>query len=269
MLPSLPPEPPETRLETVEELRQLLGNVPRTPTVPEQIPDLDTPPLRPAKRPPIALLCICDDGRDDGEWVRLRADKYVLGRGDGDFRVPHDSMMSNRHAEIVREQHHGRWRWVLHDLQSTNGTFVRVSSAVVGHGQEMMLGARRLRLNLGTGPVGDEEPASNATRGWQTPASNQAAPVLVELTPQGEGRQHLLTATDHWLGRDPRQVDLVLEDPMVSPRHARLHKDAKDRWVLENAGGRNGTWVRVTRAPLETGGMFLLGEQRFIIKVLA
>ena len=71
------------------------------------------------------------------------------------------------------------------------------------------------------------------------------------------------------MGRDPRSCNIHLaEDTMISPRHARLYRDGRQRWVLENAGSRNGVWVRVTRVPLEGNAMFLLGEQRFFFKVL-
>src|SRR5439155_19569987 len=59
-------------------------------------------PYRPTQRPPMALLCILDDGSDEGEIVRLRADKYTLGRIEGDITIPHDALISARHAELFR-----------------------------------------------------------------------------------------------------------------------------------------------------------------------
>ena len=41
----------------------------------------------------MATLCILDDGRDDGEWVRIRGDKVVIGRNEGDICIPHDTMI--------------------------------------------------------------------------------------------------------------------------------------------------------------------------------
>src|SRR5262249_62385494 len=85
----------------------------------------DTQAYRPMRRPPMALLCILDDGKEDGEWLRLRADRIIIGRSEGDIIIPHDPMISGRHAELARRPDQGRYRWHLTDLQSTNGTYLR------------------------------------------------------------------------------------------------------------------------------------------------
>jgi hypothetical protein len=36
----------------------------------------------------MALLCVLDDSREDGEWIRIRADRPVIGRGKGDLVIP-------------------------------------------------------------------------------------------------------------------------------------------------------------------------------------
>src|SRR4051812_21740842 len=59
---------------------------------------------RPVQRPPMAQLCIFDDGATDGEWIRLRADRTVIGRTEGDVLIPHDGQIANPHTEILRER---------------------------------------------------------------------------------------------------------------------------------------------------------------------
>src|SRR5262245_36580287 len=108
-----------TRLESVEEIRKA-AKAQRTPTVKEVAPDIGTWPYRPANRPAMAMLCIVDDGSNDGEWVRIRKERTTIGRLDADIVIAHDSMMSGRHAEITRRVEKGRSRWRLTDLQSTN-----------------------------------------------------------------------------------------------------------------------------------------------------
>ena len=79
----------------------------------------------------------------------------------------------------------------------------------------------------------------------------------------------LLMKQDNWIGRDPSQCSVVLtDDLMVSPRHARLRRDTKGRWHLENAGSRNGTWIRINRIAIDGAGQFQLGEQRFVLRTL-
>ena len=93
--------------------------------------------------------------------------------------------------------------------------------------------------------------------------------ALVEITADGEGQRIPLTKPEHWIGRDARQCSIVLKsDPMMSPRHARLYRDTKGRWHIENAGSRNGTWLRVHKLRLTKTGQFQLGEQRFLVRIL-
>src|SRR5207244_10614612 len=114
-----------TRLETAEEIRQaiLARRVPRgrspsgqkTTSAPPA-PAAEVQPERPGQRPPMALLVILDDGRQDGERVRLRGDRTVIGRSEGDVRIPHDLAISGRHAELVRQKTGHGHRWFLADL---------------------------------------------------------------------------------------------------------------------------------------------------------
>jgi pSer/pThr/pTyr-binding forkhead associated (FHA) protein len=276
-LPNPEDGPGGTRLEDVEELRrQLAGRGPVEPTAreaPAGTPGLAaTVPFRPAHRPPIALLRVLFDGQEDGELIPLRGERFVIGRADGDLVIPHDGMMSGRHAEIVRRNDRGRWRWVLSDLRSTNGTYVRSSQALLLHEQEFLIGSRRYRFDAA--PQGGAAPAAGpggpaATRGWQSVAADALVPSFVELTPKGLGQRYFLDRNELWLGRDPARCSVVLaDDLMVSPRHARLYRDAKNRWVLENAGSLNGVWVRVPRIAVDAVGQFQLGEQRFHLRVL-
>ncbi len=81
-----------------------------------------------------------------------------------------------------------------------------------------------------------------------------AAPLLLALD-WAEGEELLV-------GRDPR-CDLVVEDPSVSRRHARLtFRDGA--WVIQDLASTNGTSVnggRVIRAALHAGDVIALGGQ--------
>jgi pSer/pThr/pTyr-binding forkhead associated (FHA) protein len=236
--------------------------------------DDQTAAFRPLHRPPIALLCILDDGRDDGEWVRLRGDRVVIGRAEGDVIIPHDDMISGRHAELTRQQESGRCRWYLTDLKSRNGTYVRVGSGLLKHGQELLIGSRRFRFDALPQVGGSDSPDAEAdrpakTRGWQALSAAELAPSLVELLPQGEGERHSLKNAETVVGRDPRACTIVLAgDPSVNPQHARIHRDRKDRWHIENTRSLNGVWLRIEQMPLDGTCQFQLGEQRFQLRML-
>ncbi|MGP0063275.1 MAG: FHA domain-containing protein [Isosphaeraceae bacterium] len=268
-----------TVLESVEEIRaQIRGAV----TVKDAAkvnpgtaaPIEDTTPFRPTLRPSTGLLCVLDDGEDTGETLRIRASSFVIGRADGNLLIPHDTAISGRHAEINRRFENGEHRWYLRDMQSTNGTFVRASTIHLSHEQEFLIGGRRFRFEV---PVIPPEPAStgsqpNATRKWQaipgaqTPSAWHAA--LVDISPGRSGPRFTLTEPESWIGRDPRLCTIVIDDPMVDRRHARLYRDEKNRWVLANARSRNGLWARIEEVSLGRGGYFQCGEQRFFFKVL-
>jgi hypothetical protein len=259
-----------TRMESVEEIRQAF-KAKSSPAAPEAAQD-DTLPFRPARRPPMALLGILDDGREDGEWLRLRSTRTVIGRTEGDIRIPHDEMISGRHCELIRQADQSRYRWFLNDLQSTNGTFVRVGKAQLRHGQEILLGGKRWRFDAA--PMGAETPSEDsgeqpkATRGWKAVTASDLLPSLVELTPEGQGEKFLLTQPDNRVGRNPKLCTVVLSgDPLVSPLHVRIYRDAKERWQLENCNAHNGVWLRINKVPLEGTGQFQVGEQRFVIKI--
>lgn len=259
-----------TRLESVDEIRQAIQA--RRPATAKEAAAPDTQPFRPLRRPPVGHLCIVDDDGAEGEWLRLRADRVIIGRSDGDILIPHDAMMSGRHAELTRQGDGATWRWSLADLGSTNGTFVRVGAAVLQHRQELLLGGSRYRFEIpGATPDADASAAAGepgSTRSWQTVAPADLFPCLVELTLRGEGRRFSLNGVDVRLGRNPTACAIVLaHDPLVSPQHARFYRDRKGRWRVENSKSINGVWVRVEQMDLDTTCQFQLGEQRFLLRV--
>src|SRR5260370_41437856 len=92
-----------TVLESVEDIRaQIRGaaalkdpvDAPALTGEPEQ----DAKPFRPTLRPPMALLCVLDDGEDTGEILRIRAGSFVIGRVEGNLTISHDGGISSRHA---------------------------------------------------------------------------------------------------------------------------------------------------------------------------
>jgi pSer/pThr/pTyr-binding forkhead associated (FHA) protein len=269
---------PGTQLESVEDILRGLpppagSAAERTPTLLEPVrapgptrieqarASQDATPFRPVRRPPMALLCIMDDGDDDGEWVRLRKDKLVIGRTHGDVRIPHETMMSGQHAEISRQAVGQGFRWYLIDLQSTNGSFVRAARMILTNGTEFMIGSGLFRFDAG-------QAAGTTEINIAENAAAAVLPSLVQVTAQGLGRRFLLNAADNWIGRDAARCSVALEDPLLNARHARLCRDAQGQWALENAGSRNGVWLRIKRVPVERSCLFQLGEQRFLLRVL-
>jgi pSer/pThr/pTyr-binding forkhead associated (FHA) protein len=179
--------------------------------------------------------------------------------------------MSGRHLSITRETDTDRIRWFLNDLGSTNGSFARVSKGILRQGQEILLGGKRYRFSAPSVATANSAPPGRplATRAFQSVQVDDLIPSLVEVTPAGDGTRFLLKQHEHWIGRDPSQCSVLLaNDMLVSPRHAKIFRDAKGVWYLENAGSRNGTWVRFNRLPVETFSEFQVGEQRCKLKIM-
>ena len=237
------------------------------PVEPE--PKLD----RPTQRPPTGMLCILDDGKAEGEWVRLRADRTVIGRAEGAVQIPHDTMMSGRHAEITRHRlPTGAFRWMLTDLKSTNGSFVRVGKTVLRHNQELILGSGRFRFESGAAAavaaVEQTSGPQGTTQAWSGPSMSSLVSAIVEITPAGPGERFPLTLPEYWLGRDPKTCGILRpNDELLNARHARLFRDPSGLWHIENNKSLNGMWLRIEEIPLMGACHFRLGEQRFLFRV--
>jgi pSer/pThr/pTyr-binding forkhead associated (FHA) protein len=280
-------------LESVEELRAQVrrnqtvkeaiplapaSSVPPTQPMTAQAPPAaadDTQRFHPVQRPGTAIIVVLDDGDDDGEEIRVRRESFTIGRVQGDLVLPHDGNISGKHAEIVRRLEGGRWQWYLRDLQSTNGTFVRVAGGILRDGQELLIGGSCFRFESShideTGESASAPGAVAATRkfvgGSVAQFAAQMNPSLVALAPEGDERRYALDRSELWIGRDRGQCAIVLEDPLVSPRHARIYRDPKGKWMIQNNRSLNGLWMRITEVALDKGGQFQCGEQRFLVKI--
>lgn len=198
--------------------------------------------FRPLLRSPMALLHVVDDGREDGELIRCRGQRLVIGRADADVVIPHDISMASPHAAIERRTEGG---WQLVDLSGSAGTFVRVTRAKLRHGTTIQVGRTRLSFHT-------VDPAE----AW-----------LIEVTPTGFGRRHECRAPITTLGRPGFGTGIEIDDACVSELHARVVQTARG-WKIENSG-LNGLWMRI-EAPVKLDAMsqFLCGEQRFVFEPL-
>jgi len=93
------------------------------------------------------------------------------------------------------------------------------------------------------------------------------------LAPLGEGGEvYVLQGPEVRVGRDPEQATWVLEDPSVSPLHARFRYDEEAQaYRLADMGSEAGTWVNyapVSRSGLllETGDLVHIGRVGFRVQ---
>jgi pSer/pThr/pTyr-binding forkhead associated (FHA) protein len=270
------PERPGTLLETDEDIRKALQtNQPAQPAD-KKIAPASTPhsqrdnadPYHPTQRPPMALLIVLDDGKSEGEVVRLRSDRFIIGRSEGDFIIPHDRQISARHIEITRQRVGEKYRWVVTDLQSSNGLFIRVSRTILSDRTELLVGRGRYRFEAAKSglPETVDNLPPDVPEGTQ-PLGNEAAspfqPVLVELVGGKVTSRLPLAKLEYWIGSDPVCAICRADDPFIEPRHIRLYRDAADVWHAQNNKTANGLWLKVAQITVADSCSFQIGEQRF------
>lgn len=279
--PSQPPAIPErtgTVFETDEDiLRELLRSKADVelvakegqPAAASAKPPAGAKPYRPTQRPPIALLIVLDDGKSEGEIVRLRTDRFVIGRSEGDFLIPHDQQISARHLEITRQRSGEKNRWVVTDLQSSNGLFVRVSRALLADKAEFLAGMGRYRFEAPSSNLPETVDALPAdaphgtTRALGTDAAMLLHPALVELMGGKVLSRLPLAKAEYWIGSDPACAICRSGDPFIEPRHIRLYREANGSWHAQNNKTANGLWLKVPQITVTESCSFQIGEQRF------
>lgn len=256
------------------------ARIPTTPIVagPPPVPGAPAPQqpsaavYRPSLRPPMAILVACDDGKSEGERFRLRDGRFVIGRTEGDLVIPHDGMISSRHVEITRQSVGGQHRWIVTDLQSTNGLFVRISRTPLCDQSELLVGKGRYRLlapandGAATSDYVPPENARNTTQAWGADPGAPAIPSLVELVGNSYANRVPLVAGEYWIGADPSCGICRANDPYCEARHARLARDAKGGWHVVANKTVNGLWFRMPQVVCESVVQFQIGEQRFRLR---
>jgi len=215
---------------------------------------------------PRILICD-DDSLDEGETVHVRSDKIVIGRTKGDIVIGHDVAMSSSHAEIARRDYGGKHAWILSDLGSSNGTYVRARSVTLRPGIIILIGSKRFRFDLPypSQPAGDPQadPGTMLVTDIGSLATD-ALPALVEVrTPAGAAAaRHPFAKTNLKIGRPGRGNDIEIDDLCLAGTHAVVARDYSGVWQLESQPSLNGIWVQVDRIKLPDSCLFQCGEQR-------
>jgi pSer/pThr/pTyr-binding forkhead associated (FHA) protein len=205
-----------------------------------------------------SLAVTAPDGRHS--HVSLTKPMFQIGRSrnaDNDLVLDTDGMASKAHARLERERDGS---WTLYDLGSTNGLKVggvKVDGNRSLHdGDEIMLGATQLVF---------QQTDQWTSRDSELPASSPpAGPMRRARLLSTDGESYVL-ASETLIGRAVTS-DIVLPDPSVATKHARVIAPDAATYLLEDLGGASGTLVNGRalppgrRQPLEDGDILRFGQ---------
>ncbi len=210
---------------------------------------------RPARRPPVAAPPPAEVGDPptltlvaDGRRIAVPPERpFVIGRCDDAQVALTDSLVSRRHA-VVELTDQG---WTLTDF-SRNGTYLgdeRIAEIRVTRPMTLRLGdpADGVRIELVPGAAGPVYALG--------PPLDVGASVHGRLT-----AVHSLSTGLLRVGRSADN-DVVLDDDLVSRRHAELRRSGHS-WQLVDLDSANGTFVndhRITSAPITPHDVIRVG----------
>lgn len=195
------------------------------------------------------LVVILRDGSEGGVFP-VSGPRTDIGATEGDILLPNDPFLASRHARLERRGE----RFVLCDLGSTNGIYVRIRQRTALSGADMiLLGQQVLRFELVSEAERQMGPVERqGTLVFGTPDTPRLA-RLVQYTTEGLARDvYYLHREETVLGRE--QADIVFsDDPFLSRRHAMLSFE-NGQFYLSDLGSSNGTAVRCRGEQLLTSG---------------
>lgn len=138
-----------------------------------------------------------------------------------------------------------------------------LSEATLAHRLDLVFGRRLVDPQRVTGDLSFRGPATilgqlrEQVRRWLEPRNRSCRLLGLDWA---SGPEELL------LGRDP-SCDIVLADPTVSRRHARL-RFSDGVWSLQDLDSTNGTLVnrsRVVRCRLSPGDHLTIGDEQLLV----
>jgi pSer/pThr/pTyr-binding forkhead associated (FHA) protein len=223
------------------------------------------------------LVLVGKDGVDGARFELRNAEQSALdiGRSEGDV-VVRDPFVSPRHARIALRN----GTYVLRDLESTNGVFLRLRNDPAREGsveaaladQDLFLVGQQVLMFevVKDAEAGFGTASQHGTLIFGTPAAPRYA-RLSQRTVEGITRDVFYVRKEETVfGREAGDI-VFPDDPFLSRRHAVLRVDATERrFFLSDVGSSNGTFLRVRgEVTLCDGDQFRIGQQLFRVAIPA
>lgn len=193
---------------------------------------------------------------ETGSTVMSPGRDYHVGRDPSSDIVIDDARVSWHHAVLRPEADH----WTLEDEHSTNGTYAdgrRVDEWSVGPGSVIRFGSPAdgpTAVLTSTAPAPRERPSAVSM-----PALTGTFRRPTTVRPLPSRTVRIGRAADN---------DLVIDDLVVSRRHAELRAHPDGTYEIVDLGSHNGTYLNggpVTRAQLGPGDVVGIGHSAFCL----
>jgi pSer/pThr/pTyr-binding forkhead associated (FHA) protein len=200
------------------------------------------------------LVISDDEGRQT--VVPLLRDEITIGRNEGNTIRLTERNVSRSHARLLK--HDGSY--LIEDLGSYNG--VTVNGERLDAKAELAAGDQ-----LGIGDYGllfHSDVVATAVTISPPKLKSQPPPRVVVLSEPAAGAEFTLTKPALRIGRDER-LDIWINHKSISHEHAevRVNDGKVTVFDLESVNGMRVNGIDASRAVLEAGDVFELGEVRF------
>jgi pSer/pThr/pTyr-binding forkhead associated (FHA) protein len=200
------------------------------------------------------LVISDDEGR--ATVVPLLRDEITIGRNEGNTIRLTERNVSRSHARLMK--HNGSY--LIEDLGSYNGVTVNGErldlKAELAAGDQLGIGDYDLVFHSDVMGMANTIPPPKP--------KSQPPPRLVVLSEPAAGAEFTLTKPAVRIGRDER-LDIWINHKSISHEHAEVQVNDGQVTVfdLESVNGMRVNGVDASRAVLEAGDVFELGEVRF------
>ncbi len=204
------------------------------------------------------LIVIREDGKD-GQRIPLNRDNIVIGRT-GDIPYPNDVFLSPRHVLLQVEDD----ALYARDLQSLNGTYLKIREEVMLHpGDVFLMGRQVLRVQRFENEFAVRPKAADGTRFMGSPLPTGR--LKIQQIGLGGLIQdvYCLSTEGATIGRETGDV-LFPQDKFMSSQHARIRLGDDGEFYLSDQNSSNGSWIRIAdRRELQQGDFLFVGQQLF------
>jgi len=190
-------------------------------------------------------------------------------------------MVSDRHLAIDRENKNGNFQWIIKDMNSETGLWVRVRRIDLKDGSEFLLGGQRFQFQDSV-PLDENARAAMLARiedgsysgtasipGNSYATLSRSAFILANATlvnPLAVTANELSSLTlidgEYWIGRGPESSMRIPDDLFLASKHVCIAKESGRKWIARTAGAPNGMWVRMKQIIVNNSCTFQIGEQR-------